>query len=196
MGGEAGQQVGQQHRLRRALAVQRAQLVVAGPVVPVARRSVPDQDQWNRGTRLQARDHVGVTGIGNRVQRLPHRHPGHRIDLVAGRCFVVSAARGPVVDLLGPAVDEVFRRAQPRAEHGPHVGLLADLPNRGEQYVLAGLALAFGQRPVVVFGAMYEENLGPVSGRSPQHGARRDDGLAHRRGLGSHTLRLRPPGGP
>jgi hypothetical protein len=194
--GEAGQQVGQQQRVHRALGVQRAQLVLAGPVVPVARRGVPDQDQRHRGARRpQARDHVGVMGVAEPVQRLRQRQPGHRIDLVAGRGFVVSAACGPVVDLLGPAVDEVFDRAQPGAEHGPHAGLLEDLPDRGEQHVLAGLALALGQRPVVVSGPVHEQHLGPVSGGTPQHGTGRQDGLAHRWRLIGHALRLRSPAG-
>ena len=60
--GEAGQQVGQRHGVHRALGVQRARLVIGGPVAPMTGRDVPDQDQWHRGTRPQARDHVGVMG--------------------------------------------------------------------------------------------------------------------------------------
>ena len=163
--GEAGQQVGQRHGVHRALGVQRARLVIAGPVVPMAGRGVPDQDQRHRGPRPQARDHVGVVGVAEPVQRLRQRQPGHRVDLVAGRGFVVRAERGPVVDLLGPAAGQVFRRPQPGAEHGPHAGLLEDLPDRGEQHVLAGLALALGQRPVVVLGPVHEQHLDPVRRR-------------------------------
>jgi hypothetical protein len=121
-------------------------------------------------------------GVAEPVQRLAQRQPGHRVDLVTGRGFVVGA-RGPVVDLLGPAVGEVFHRAQPGTEHGAHAGLLEDLPDRGEQHVLAGFALALGQGPVVVLGPVHEEHLGlvgPVSGGTPQHGARREDRFTHR----------------
>ena len=179
--GEAGQQVGQQHRVHRALGVQRARPVIAGPGVPMAGRGVPDQDQRHRGPRLQACDHVDVVRVGHPVQRLRQRQPAHRVDLVTGRGLVVRAESGPVVDLLGPAVGEVFHRAQPGAEHGPYAGLLEHLPYRGEQHVLARLAFALGQRPVVVFGPVYEEHLDSVSGRAPGHGARREDYLAHRR---------------
>jgi len=122
--GEAGQQVGQRHGVHRALGVQRARLVIADPVVPVTGRDVPDQDQWHRGTRPQARDHVGVMGVTEPVPRLRQRQPADRVDLVTGPGVAVIAARGPVVDLLGPAAGEVFGRAQPGAEHGAHAGLL------------------------------------------------------------------------
>ena len=67
---EAGQQIGQQHRVPRTLGIQRSQQVLAGPVAFVARRDVPDQDQRHRGARSQARDHIGVVGIAEPVQRL------------------------------------------------------------------------------------------------------------------------------
>jgi len=104
---------------------------------------------------VQAGDHVGVMAVAEPVQRLRQWQPAHRVDLVAGRGLVVRGERGPVVDLLGPAVGQVFHRAQPGAEHRVHAGLLEDLAGRGEQYMLAGLALALGQRPVVVLGPVH-----------------------------------------
>jgi len=182
---EAGQQVGQQQRVQRALGVQRPLQVLVGPVPFVARRGVPDQDQRHRSARSQARDHVGVMGVTEPVQRLRQRQPADRVDLVTGRGFAVGAERGPVVDLLGPVVGEVFRRAQPGAEHRTHAGLLEDLPDRGEQHVLARLALALGQGPVVVLLPVDEEDLDPsrlVGGEPPKHAAGRQDRLTHRPG--------------
>ena len=169
---ETGQQVGQQQCVHRALSVQRPQQVLATPAVPMARRGVPDQDQRHRRARLHAPDHVGVVWVAEPVQRLGQRQPGHRVDLVTGRGLVGRAERGPVVHLLGPAVGEVFHRAQPGAEHGAHAGLLEYLTGRGQQDVLTGLALALGQRPVVVFGPVHQEHLDTVRSGAPQHGAR------------------------
>ena len=128
---------------------------------------MPDQDDRYRGARLQAGDHVGVMGVAEPVQRLRQWQPAHLVNLVAGRRLVVRGERGPVVDLLGQAVGQVFHAAQPGAEHGAHAGLLEDLAGRGEQHVLAGLALALGQRPVVVLGPVHEEYLDPAGGRAP-----------------------------
>ena len=177
--GEAGQQVGQQRRVHRALGVQRPQQVLVGPPVPIARRGVPDQDQRHRRARLQAPDHVGVMRVSEPPQRLRQRQPGHRVDLVTGGGLVGRAERGPVVDLFRPAVGEIFCRAQPGAEHGPHASLLVDLPGCGEKYVLTGLALALGQRPVVVLRPVHQEQFDPVSIGAPQHGARGEDRLTH-----------------
>jgi hypothetical protein len=192
-GSEAGQQVGQHHRLHHALGVQRPQQVRARPAAPVAGRGVPGQDQRHRHAWLQARDHGGVVGVAEPVQRLAQRQPGHRVDLVTGRRPLARAeSRRPVADLLEPTVGQVFHRTQPGAQHGAHAGLLLDLPDRGEQHVLTGLALALGQGPVVILGPVHEEYLNAVGGGTPEHPAGRQDRLPHRRGRKPASSAERP----
>ena len=187
---EAGQQASQGLRVGRALRIERPRLVVAVPVRLTPRRGVPDQDQRYRLARHEGRNHRLVVRIGQLLAGLGQRHPGHRVDLVAGRGLVTGAERRPVADPLGMAPADVLHGRQPGAEHRPHAGLLPDLTDRGEQDVLTRLALALGQRPVVVLGPVHEQDLGTsgpgvlgILGRvrrgPPDRRASREGGISH-----------------
>ncbi|HTA10499.1 MAG TPA: hypothetical protein VK836_18400, partial [Streptosporangiaceae bacterium] len=73
---------------------------------------------------------------------------------------MTEAERRPVADPLGMTPADVLHGRQPWAEHRPQAGLLPDFADRGEQDVLSWLALALGQRPVVVLGPVHQQDLG------------------------------------
>ena len=182
-GREAGQQSAQSLRVGHALRIQRTRFVIAGPVRLASRRGVPGQDQRHGLAGPESGDHRVVVGIGLLLARLGQRHPRQRVDLVAGRSLVTGVERCPVADPLGLTPAEVLHGRQPGAEHRTYAALLPDLTDRGEQDVLTRLALALGQRPVVVLRPMHEQDLGPSGSLRrgpPDRGARREDGVSHR----------------
>ena len=152
---EASQQAGERGGVLLALRVQRAVQVVGALV---AGRRMPHDDQRHGRPRNQGGEDITVVRVGQPVARGTERQPGDLVDLVAGFGLLVGDG-GPVTDLLGQAADQVGDRLHWWAEHRADTGLLQRLADRGDQQVLAGLALALRQRPVVVLGPVHQQHL-------------------------------------
>src|SRR5688572_7393979 len=112
---------------------------------------------------LVAQQAIGVGG----------RQPAHLVDLVRGGELAVERLHHPVADDLGAAlVVAVAGRRELVAEPAAQPDLLLDLAQRGVLPALAGVELAFRERPVVVARAVDERDLDPAAAPAPDDAAR------------------------
>jgi hypothetical protein len=176
---EAAEQRHQRPRLRLALEVQRPEQVVAGPVLLVSGRGVPQHHQRDGPVRPPGEvvEHADVGGVGQPFEGARQREPAHVVDLVVGdeRRRLAGKGRlgrGPELHPLGAAANQVVNGLQAAADQQPEPGLLGHLADRRLRQFLPRLAFALGQRPVVPPRAVDEQDLGSVRAAPPRHHAR------------------------
>ena len=154
--------------------VQRPQVVGSVPVRPAPGPGVPDEEQRGHGRDIgadQVREDGAVPLVRAELRGRGDREPAQLVDLVVGLEVAAEGLHHPVVDPLEPLDDGIGGLHAPAAGDDRQPGLLADLADRRGQPVLARVELPLGQRPVVVAGAVDEDDLDAAVRRVPPDGA-------------------------
>ena len=127
------------------------------------RLAVAQHDQRRAGGGGQGfPDQVAVAGIRQHVQRLTDAHPAQFVDLLVGReaWTAIAFPAYPVMNRLGPPVDQILLRTQRNTEHHIRAGLLDRLAAGGLHLRLAGVELSLREGPVILPRTMQHAHLG------------------------------------
>jgi hypothetical protein len=170
-GSEAGEQVGEGLGLGPARVVKRADEVGALPAGLRVRLGVPQQDERGRVDRThgEVREHAVVVGVADPADGAARGYPGDFVDLGVGHGAVVDRqhAGRPVVHSLGAAAHVVPDGDKAAAQGQPGAAFFEHLADGGDRQRLAGLRLALGQRPVIVFAAVHKQDFRLAAGARP-----------------------------